>query len=184
MAEPWDLTPTRVKKRLSSTNGVNNESAPKKPKINRPGAISRRKQRGPSNIVCRNIFSSEPSKQKHCATRKQLCAVKDTSSLVKKPGMGVDSMDRVSHTCDVCCRDFSTPFNLRRHMRMTHSTGGGNLTTRESPISKSTQTEFKGIEPRPWLSKKTIPTTPMVIETDPRLQKILSDEEPKLIIDE
>ena len=46
MAEPWDLTPTRVKKRLSSTYGVNNEAAPKKPKITRPGAISRRKQCG------------------------------------------------------------------------------------------------------------------------------------------
>ena len=60
-----------------------------------------------------------------------------------------------------------------------------------SPMSKSTQTEFEGIEPRPWLSKKTIPTIPMLVLSDRRLQKTnspvmlpLSDEESKLIIDE
>ena len=34
-------------------------------------------------------------------------------------------------------------------------------TERVSPMSKATQTEIGQSDPRPWLSKKTIPTTPM-----------------------
>ena len=56
--------------------------------------------------------------------------------------------------------------------------------------SKSTQTDFERCETPRWLLKKTMPTTPMVLQTDPRLKKhkpsgddTLSDEQSKLIID-
>ena len=57
--------------------------------------------------------------------------------------------------------------------------------------SKSTQTDFERGETPWWLQKKTMPTTPMVLQTDPRLKKhkpssdvTLSDEQSKLIIGE
>ena len=37
--------------------------------------------------------------------------------------------------------------------------------------SKSTQTDFERCETPWWLPKKTMPTTPMVLQTDPRLKK-------------
>ena len=160
VVEPWQLTPTSVEMTSNPTTGVENtdESVAKKPKITRPGAISRRKRCG-TDIFRRDIFSLEPvkRKQKHRATEKpkQMCSVRGAPTSVKKSPVCAVSVDQ------------------------------------GSPMSKSTQTEIVQSESRPWLSKKTIPTTPMLVLSDRRLQKTsppvmlpLSDEESKLIIDE
>ena len=155
--EPWNLTPTLLEKTSNPTTVVQSldvadvpvATGVKKPKITRPGAISRRK-RGVIDIFSRDLFSPKPvkRKQKRRANEKlnQICAVKDT------PVCAV-SADRVS------------------------------------PMSKSTQTEFEGSEPPRWLSKKTLPTPPMMLYADPRVVSSpvmmpLPDEETKLIIAE
>ena len=74
----------------------------KKPKITRPGAISRRK-RCVIDIFSRDMFNPEhvKRKQKPRAPKKskQVCSVKDTSTLVKKSPVCDVSMDQLSSTC-------------------------------------------------------------------------------------
>ena len=164
--EPWNLTPTLLEKTSNPTTVVQSldvadvpvATAVKKPKITRPGAISRRK-RGVIDIFSRDLFSPKPvkRKQKRRANEKlkQICAVKDTPPSVKKSPVCAVSADRAS------------------------------------PMSKSTLTDLEGSEPPRWLPKKSMPNTPMVLQTEPPLKKhkpsmddTLPDEESKLIIDE
>ena len=92
--EPWSLTPTSMEKTTNPTVVRNLDVADvpvatvvKKPKITRPGAISRRKC-GVIDIFSGDMFNPEhvKRKQKPRAPKKskQVCSVKDTSTLLKK----------------------------------------------------------------------------------------------------
>ena len=201
VVEPWDLTPTSVEMTSNPTTGVENtdESVAKKPKITRPGAISRRKRCG-TDIFRRDIFSLEPvkRKQKHRATEKprQMCVVKDTPTPVKKARMCVDSTERVSPMSKATQTEIGQsdprPWLSKKTIPTTPMTQVSldNTVDDKMTVSNSTQIGVAGSETPWWLPEKTIPATPMLVLSD-RLQKNnppvmlpLSDEKSKLIIDE
>ena len=106
--EPWSLNPTSVEKTTNPTMVRNLDVADvsvatvvKKPKITRPGAISRRKC-GVIDIFSGDMFNPEhvKRKQKPRAPKKskQVCSVKDTPTLVKKSPVCDVSMDQSSST--------------------------------------------------------------------------------------
>ena len=200
--EPWDLTPTSVKKPSNPTTGVENtdESVAKKPKIIRPSAISRRNRCG-TDIFRRDIFSLEPvkRKQKHRATEKprQMCVVKDTPTSVKKARMCVDSTERVSPMSKATQTEIGQsdprPWLSKKTIPTTPMTQVSldNTVDDKMTVSNSTQIGVAGSETPWWLPEKNKPLTPMLVLSDRRLQKTsppvmlpLSDEDSKLIIDE
>ena len=220
VAEPWNLTPPLVEKTPNSTTLVHDSNVPAgevptdlniksettsllkdtSPCVVNPSTMPLKKQ------LLNRVSSVSNSKGKRTTTKTDESVVKKTKitrrgaiSRRKRSLIPGVSMNPSSSTCvDSIVVGCQSPMAVCTVTSAAVDDPGTQSPMDNIPMpvtkmceSKSTQTDFERSESPWWLQKKTMPATPMVLQTDPRLKKYkpyedvaLSGEQSKLIIDE